>query len=137
MLSVLASVGHAENDAVQSEKDFEKALRNSSASSQFVLVTIVNDRTAETRTECMPAPVLLLAIHRENGLPFDPWSREVARQIAFTNTSRVFRFSKQPAIDALAFPEQRRGLHAEACVLVRQGKSVSLTEGGGKIQVEP
>jgi hypothetical protein len=101
------------------------------------MVTIVNDKTAETRTECVPAPILLLAIHRENGLPLDPWSREVARQIAFTNTARVFRFAKQPAIDALAFTEQRRGLYAEACALVRQGKSVSLTDGEGKIQAEP
>ena len=85
----------------------------------------------------MPAPALLLAIHRENGLPFDPWSREVARQIAFANNSRAFRFSKPAAIESLSFTEQKRSLYAEACVLVKQGKSVFLTEGEAKIRAEP
>jgi hypothetical protein len=105
----------------------------------IIFATVVNDQTGETRSDCMQAPFLLGAIHREYDLKYDAPSRDKAIQIVLANPSRVFHFSNQAAIDKLpSLTEQRnQQFNREACALVRQGKSVFLMDATGSVAVNP
>jgi hypothetical protein len=139
VLSIFASGGHAESEFIQSQENFEKAMRDRSTSPHVILVTVVNDNTGEAHTECFPAPFLLGAIHREYDLNYDAGSIEKAMQMVLANSSRTFHFSKQSAIENL--PPFREGeikaRYHEACALVREGKSVFLSDRGGQVRVDP
>jgi hypothetical protein len=124
-LFVLASIVHAETEFVQSQENFEKAIRDRSTSLYFILATVVNDNTGEAHTECFPASFLLGAIHKEYDLNYDAGSIEKAIQIALANSSRVFHFSKQTSIDNVpSFTKDAKVFrlrYQEACALVTEG----------------
>jgi hypothetical protein len=140
-LFVLAGLVHAEPEFVQSQANFEKAIRDKSTSLYLIFVTVVNDDSGEVHTECFPAPFLLGAIRKEYDLNYDAGSIEKAIQIAFANPSRVFHFSKQAAIDNVpSFTKDAnvfRLRYQEACALVKEGKSVFLSDRGGQVRVDP
>jgi hypothetical protein len=94
------------------------------------LLTIVDDRTGEAHAECTLAHLLLGAIHKEYDLASEPASIEKATQIALGNKTHVFHFSKQAALDNLQE-------YSAACALVRQGKSVYLTDRPAMIRTDP
>jgi hypothetical protein len=96
----------------------------------------VNDNTGETQTECMPANLLRGAIHREYNLDFDAASIEKVIQIALANSSRVFHFSKQSAIDNIPSKKGMKN-YQEACPLIKQGKSAYFTDIGWQVRVDP
>jgi hypothetical protein len=135
-LIVFASALHAEPEFVQSQANFEKATRNRSTVTYIVFVTVVNDITGEAQTECMSAHLLLGAIHREYNLDYDASSIEKAIQIALANSSRIFHFSKQAAIDNIPSKRQIKD-YQEACPLVKQGKSTYFTDHGWQVRVDP
>jgi hypothetical protein len=93
------SRGYAQADFVQPSETFEKAIRNKSMHRFVVYATIVNDVTGEIRTQCIPASLLLGAIHKEYDLSHDAASIEKTIKIALENPTREFHFSKQAAID--------------------------------------
>jgi hypothetical protein len=88
---------------MQDEKHFKTAVLDHSTSPYFVLVTIVDDRTGQSRTGCTEANFVLGAIHLELNLAHDSASIERADQIALQNADHVFHFSKQKALDNVAF----------------------------------
>jgi hypothetical protein len=104
-------------------------------------VTIVNNNSGEAHTECLPAPFLLGAIHKEYDLSYDAGSIEKVIQIALANPSRVFHFSKQAAIDNVpSFTKDAKVFrlrYQEACALVGEGKSVFLSDRSGQVRVDP
>ena len=123
--SMLASVGHAEND-VQS-KDFERATQCVSVGN--LSETIVNDKTAETHG--MRAGRSFFAIHRESRLPFDPGRARWHGRSRLPTPARIP--SPNNRRSAPSFTEQRQTSMPKP-VRWSQGKSVSLTEGEGKIR---
>jgi len=94
----------------QDHEHFTKAIMTQSTSPYVVLITIVDDRTGQSRSGCTSAPFLLGAIHREMNLPYDLPSIKSAEQIALGNTAHVFHFSKQDALDNVAFSYSDRDL---------------------------
>jgi hypothetical protein len=140
-ISVFANEGRAENEFVQSQAHFERAIRNRSTETYVIFATIVNDNTGEAHTECVAAPFLLGAIHREYDLIYDEPSIDRAVQIALANPSHVFHFSKEVAIKNIPSftkdAEVFRRRFQEACALVRQGRSVFLGDRGGQIRIVP
>jgi hypothetical protein len=132
---------YAEADFVQSATTFEKAIRNRSTHTYVIFATIVDDRTGEAHSACIPAPLFLGAIHREYDLKYDAPSIEKAIEIALANPTREFHFSKQAAIDNIPLPGKETPTHLErrlreACVLVRQGESVFLADITGQVGVD-
>ena len=133
-LCVLTGEGRAENEFVQPQAYFEKAIRDKSTFHYVIFATFVNDNTGESHADCMEGALLVGALLRENGLVNDAKSIEKATEIALANPSRVFHFSKQDAIDNIPFfikdAERFRSWHRDACILVKQGKSVYLGDRG-------
>ena len=131
----------------QSSAIFEKAIRNKSTHSFIVFATIVNDMTGEIHTQCIPAFLLLGAIHREYDLSYDTASIEKAIKIALENPNREFHFSKQAAINNIPLSGNETENHLqdqlqfqlrlkEACALIREGKSVFLADLTGQVSVD-
>jgi hypothetical protein len=141
-LFAAAKDGRAESEFIQPQAVFEKAIRNMSTSTYVVFATVVNEKTGEAHTECMPSNLLMGAIHKEYDLDHSVASREKAIQIALQNSHRIFHFSKQAAIDNIptfddsSAGKRRRDDYQNACPLVREGKSVFFTDRGWQIRVD-
>jgi hypothetical protein len=91
--------GAAETGPIQSQAEFKVAIRDDSTSPYLILLTVVDDRTGQSWTDCTLAPFLVGAIWMEqdpqrNGAPIEEHDR-----IALANTSRVFHFFQQSALD--------------------------------------
>jgi hypothetical protein len=148
LIGILCSaLGRAEAEFRQSSETFEKAIRNNSTHTYVVLATIVDDLTGESHTQCIAAPFLLGAIHREYDLSHDAASIEKAIRIALANPTHEFHFSKQAAIDNIPLSGKETGSHLEnqrkyqlrlqeACVLIRQEESVFLADITGKVSID-
>jgi hypothetical protein len=138
-----AGDGHAEPEFVQPRAIFEKAVRNTSTQTYVAFATVVNDRTGESRTECMAANLLMGAIHREYDLDYSVSSQEKAIQIALQTSPRVFHFAKQAAIDNLPSlgdgpsAKRWRDKYQKTCPLVREGRSVFLADLTGQVGIDP
>ena len=83
----------------QSEASFEAAIHNYSTAPSYVLITVVDARSATARSTCTTANLLLGALHREYDLEFDAAGQYKAEQFALANKSHSFRFTRQQAID--------------------------------------
>jgi hypothetical protein len=128
--------GESTADPIQSQSDFEIAIRDNSTSPYIVLLTIVDDRTGESRTGCTEAHFLIGAIILER---LDGYGKtrsenmvkaQKARRIAVENTSHIFHFSKQSAIDNLPFKYQ------EACDAIAHGLRARISDLGGATLIE-
>jgi hypothetical protein len=86
------------DEPVQDRAHYEAAFRNHSTAPSFVLVTIVDDRTGQSRTGCVEANFVMGAITFETGVLGDE-----AEQTASSNSTHVFHFSKQKALDNVPF----------------------------------
>jgi len=93
--------GKSVAEPIQSQSDFEIAVRDNSTSPYIVLLAVVDDRTGQSRTGCTEAHFLVGAIIlvRLNGYGTtnseNMVKNERARQIALENKSHVFHFSNQ------------------------------------------
>jgi hypothetical protein len=85
----------------QSEDHFRKAILTDSSSAYFVYITIIDNRTEETRSMCIEAPFLLSALRLEMNLPLDGSSRTRVIQATLSANEHIFRFSQQNALDNL------------------------------------
>jgi hypothetical protein len=77
---------------------FTRAIQNDSTAPNYVLITVVNDKTKEAGLVCTEAPFLLAAIHRERQITYDhPGVRKV-KDLALAQTNRTFQFSREDAL---------------------------------------
>ncbi len=83
----------------QSATSFEAAVSNISTSPSYVMVTIADANTGLERQTCTTANLLAGAIHFEYGLAFDLAGLKRATELALSNTSHRFIFTKQAALD--------------------------------------
>jgi len=105
---------------LQSQENFEAAVRHSGIAGRYIAVTIVDDRSGATRSICTNANFLAGAVHREYGLGFDPTGNAEARRIVLSRPDHVFHFTKPQALanipigyspeDLAIAREQLRGL---------------------------
>jgi hypothetical protein len=115
----------------QLQRQFEAALENDSSSPSFILITVVDGRTGETRTGCTLAPFLVEAIILERGLGHSPESRARAKAVARQNSEHRFTFSTPAALRNVPFgPDQKS---EEACRVLRQGFSARLADRTGQV----
>jgi hypothetical protein len=128
MLTIL-SAGIPEQsaaEAVQSQANFAAAIRDDSTSPFIILLTVVDDRTGQARTGCTDAPFLIGAIRIETEL-----NEAEAKRLALANTSHVFHFTKQKALDNLPFR------YAIACTAIEHGSSARIQDRTGQILIFP
>ena len=83
--------------AGQSMARFREAITDTSKAPLLVLVTIVDDKTKASTTGCVTAWALIAALKQEKNLT----DIAAVEKIALANKTRVFHFSKQPALDSL------------------------------------
>ncbi|MBB5606144.1 MULTISPECIES: hypothetical protein [unclassified Janthinobacterium] len=83
----------------QSAASFEAAVSNISTSPSYVMVTIADANTGLERQICTTANFLAGAIHFEYGLGNDHAGLKRATELALSNTSHRFVFTKQTALD--------------------------------------
>jgi hypothetical protein len=100
---VLAGPAPEQSPPHQSHENFSAAIRDNSTSPVYVLITVVDDTTGQARTGCNTANLLLGAIHDEYGLTYDTTAVANAQNMALTNPSHVFHFSKAEALANIAF----------------------------------
>jgi TonB family protein len=140
-LSVL-SIGLPTQSAAQarqSQAAFETAIRDRSTSPYIVLITVVDDRTGQVSTGCNSANLLRGAIYLQKWGRFDsrvtPETHskfEEVEKIALENTSHVFHFSNQEALNnilPLRFPE--------ACAAIERGSRARLGDRTFRIILGP
>jgi len=128
----------ADSEFVQPQAVFEKAIRNTSTNKYIVYVTAVDDNTGERTSGCVEAALLRTAILWENDLGSGPSSLKRAIQIALDNPSHVFHFSKRAAIHNVPLDEiAQQQKFRDACVLVKQGRSVFLADLTAEVLVDP
>lgn len=65
----------------------------------FVLLTVIDDRTGNSWTGCTPAQFLEGAVHIENRLGYDTASAARGQQIILDNKKHIFHFSKSKALE--------------------------------------
>ncbi len=104
--------------AVQSQADFETAMRDNSTAPYYVLVTIVDDRNGQSDTRCVPSNGFKGAIHREYGLGYDRDGQNRALEIALSHPDHVFHFSKPEALNNM-HPDIAKA--SQACAIIARG----------------
>jgi hypothetical protein len=96
--AVTASAPPGGGEPTQSRASFEAAIRTDSTAPLYVLITLVDDKSKSARSVCTTANLLLGAIHREYNLEYDEAGHARAEEIAVSNTTHVFKFSKPDAL---------------------------------------
>jgi lipopolysaccharide export system protein LptA len=133
----LGGAGDAETEPLQSEAFFEAAIRNLSTSSDFVLLTAVDDRSGEAQTGCTLGRSLVSAIILESGLPHDTqhWhdSAQKAVQIALSNPSRIYHFSSDIGLNRLELNKYPK--YRYACTVIKRGGWVRMKDVTGALIV--
>jgi hypothetical protein len=81
---------------VQSRESYEAAIRNSSTSPSYVMISLVSAYTGQAKPVCTTANFLIGAIHREFGLEYGPADVSKAAEIALASHDHTFLF-RQPA----------------------------------------
>jgi len=99
----LAGEAPAEKLPAQSSEHFATAIRDNTTSPYYVLITAVDDATGQSSTGCTTANLLLGAIHIEYGLAYDRQGAVNAVNMALTNASHIFHFSKPEALANIPF----------------------------------
>jgi hypothetical protein len=90
----------------------------------YVMITTMDDRTAEANTFCITSNLLIGALVREHG-----WGIERSREEAASNPTHLFHFSKDEALRNM--PDSQRS--AKACELIAQGHFVRNSWGNARI----
>ena len=96
--------------AGQSPARVREALDNTDKFPLLVAVTIIDDRSKASVNGCVTAPALLTALEREQDIAADAAGIAKAKQIVLANKTRVFHFSKQPALDAVKIAVTQKDL---------------------------
>jgi hypothetical protein len=88
---------------LQDQAQFQDAVRNTSTSPSYVLVTIVDDRSGQARTGCTEANLVEGALHRDLHLPHDDNSVWAVQQRMLKSRDHVFHFSDPGALANVSF----------------------------------
>ena len=101
LVIIIASAAGAVSESLpkQSQESFEAAVRNHSTAPPYVLITVVDARTESARSICTTVNLLMGALHLEYGIGFDKAGVSKVEEIALSNKSHKFRFTKQKSID--------------------------------------
>jgi TonB family protein len=137
----IPSIARAEDVATrpyQSRAAFETAIGNRSTSPYVVLITVIDDRTGKSQTGCTLAPFVVGALYREkwgaaeNQTAAETNARyEEARKIALENTSHIFHFSSEAALNNVVLE------YPEACRAIEQGKTARIADRSGQLLIGP
>jgi len=103
ILPLLLSAQGAVALPVQDQIQYEAAIRNSSTSPSYVLVTVADDNNGQSRTGCTEANFVQGALYREMKLPREVASFERAKQIMLGSQDHVFHFSDPEALANVTF----------------------------------
>jgi hypothetical protein len=135
---------------MQSQASFETAIGNHSMSPSYVLISVVDDNTGQSRTFCTTANFLMGAIHREYGIGFGGGDIAKADAIAIASKDHVFHFRRQEALDNVRMSYSEAELaavressappsvaggnkDAVACVLIEHGLSPHMADRSGQV----
>ncbi|MGD0280146.1 MAG: hypothetical protein ABSC11_12670 [Smithella sp.] len=101
LVIIIASAADAVSESLprQSQESFEAAIHNHSTAPPYVLITVVDASTESARSICTTVNLLMGALHLEYGIGFDKAGVSKVEEIALSNKSHKFRFTKQKAID--------------------------------------
>jgi hypothetical protein len=104
-LLVLAagSAQAAQTPPLQSQAQWEAAVRNETTNPSYVLVSIVNDHTKDKQTGCTLADFVKGALFHEMGLASNPASFEKVRQRMIASKDHVFHFSDMVSLSNVTF----------------------------------
>ncbi len=105
LMSVYANA--AEPDAYEL---YVRAIENNSTAPNYVLITVVNDWTKETRLICTVAPFLLGAIHRELQISYEDAGIRKVLEFALSQKDRIFHFSREDALKNIQSPYNEKNL---------------------------
>jgi TonB family protein len=133
-LGILALFGPVSwaDEMRQSQAHFEAAIKDRSTSPFVVLLTVVDDRTGQSRTGCTEANSLIgaIVIEKEGGYGKSNAENMVkidkAINEALENKEHVFHFADQAALDNIHFGYQ------EACSFIAQGLTARIADITGR-----
>jgi hypothetical protein len=77
---------------------YAQALKNGSTAPNYVLITVVDNRTGKATLACTEAPFLLGAIHREREIAYDEKGCQRVMSLALARRNRTFKFSSPEAV---------------------------------------
>jgi hypothetical protein len=97
-------------DESKSYELFVRAIENNSTAPNYVLITVVNDKTKEARLICTEAPFLLGAIHRELQISYEAAGVCKVITLALSQKDRVFHFSRKDALKNIQPPYNEKNL---------------------------
>jgi hypothetical protein len=83
---------------VQDQAHYEQAVGAMSTAPYYVLVTLVDDTQKKSWTGCIPANVVMGAIHLELGIGYDAASLGRVRTVMFATKDRAFHFANPQAL---------------------------------------
>jgi hypothetical protein len=95
---LMAAAGAAGAPFVQDQAHYEQAVSAMSTAPYFVLVTLVDDTKNKSWTGCVPANVVMGAIHIELGVGYDAPAIERVRTVMLTTNDRAFHFANPQAL---------------------------------------
>lgn len=118
---------------------YKEAFIFSSNSTGFVLITLFDAKTKQSKKVCITADALVRALLAEEGKlnTYTKESYERAQQLALKSKSRVFHFSKEKSLELvrpkygmLALNDVREGLkeHSKEELLRKFGSALSLVD---------
>lgn len=79
---------------VQSPESFKAAILNGSTSPSYVMITVFDLESEQSRPACLTANLLLNAIDRENRSSDKPVDRSTLTEIVLASPDHVFRFHR-------------------------------------------
>jgi hypothetical protein len=95
---LLLLVTNSSYAATKSTDLFQRALSNTSTAHNFVLISVVNDKTNEEQLVSTLAPFLLGAIHIEHQIPYTGEGNNKTLKLALSSNNRKFHFSNPEAL---------------------------------------
>jgi hypothetical protein len=120
---IATSLMQAGTDSLpQSFDDYRAAINKMSTLPTFVMVTVTDRRSNASQIRCVPANLLLGAIHYESGLSFNNDGIQSVKKIALSSIDRRFTFENRKALRNVGFGNNASGVHDErACDIIRKG----------------
>jgi hypothetical protein len=115
----------------QNDTQFRQAIETLSTSPYFVMITVVDKRSNDTSTGCVPSWALLGAIEREDGLG----TVQAAQAKALAHPDHVFSFANPAALEQVRFDHDPK--YALACDFIRRGYPAFMQDRTGQIRSGP
>ncbi len=115
----------------QDHAQYLSAIADDSTNTSFVLITVIDASTKQTKTGCVGSNFLIGAISREYRFPWDASGQSRATVIASTPSHR-FTFRSRAALANVGFARFERQ-NPEECALIRHGCAAVRGDAGGNL----